>query len=923
MASNLADPFDVVYKELPKKHHALRNVKNCKFCNAKKFPGEGPSFCCRQGKVHIYIPKVPHELRYLICGVHLFTGLGTVKNVQEYTNELNTSIGVDQRRYNAPAMDQVAAICIVIHGKRNDAHYIRAYHGCYDPLAYPLFFLGGETGPRQWVSAREYKCYKLQIREGQFNVFFHAEHLFQQLLVDWYVKVESMHLDWYLKPVHQVLIRADFYQGLLDTLATGDANASKVGLRIVLRGYGKLDYFVTMTCNPYWDEIVAELLPGQMPQDRPDVVARVYHAKLLDLHDFLMKKGHLGTVAAWAHSGSKLKSPDDYDKYISAEIPNPNKYPWLHELVVKHMMHGPCGTLNKNCLCMVDGQCHFWYPRQFSETTEQGKDTYPIYRRREDGFVAASSQLNIFTNTYIKAMIKLRSLLMKKEMRWVINEIKQYRDARMITAIEAVYRLFGFKLYLMWPPVLQMQVHVPGFHMVAYKATDNLQDVVDLAKSQRSMLIEYFKMNEQSAKTRKCLYKEFPEYFTWNKGATSFDSLKIWRGITYDTFRAVLEAMGFVDTDKSLDDYLTECAMCANIRHLWDKHYESLAEDFRRTNDNNTIVEQLVLRDISFHLKFMGKDIRHYGLPEPHDSDELRTRDHYRELTEEQNLNCEEEHLVIIDTLNAEQRAGFAEICDHVMKGKGQTYLYKVLLAKVRSLDLIAIATATSSIAASIMPGGRTTHSRFKIPIKLDDSTMCSFTKQSGTAELLRRASLIIWDEVAMTKRQCVKVLDKSLHDIMDCTQPFGGKVLPIVAHGTRAQITDATLLGSYIWESVRRIQLTQNMRAQFDTCFADYLLRIGNGTEETFGDEYVLLPDNIYIDSPLEDICIDTLIDRVFPDLADNCRSTSYMRKHAILSTRNEHVAAVNALMIDRFLGTKLVYYSFDSAEERRIIIP
>jgi hypothetical protein len=30
---------------------------------------------------------------------------------------------------------------------------------------------------------------------------------------------------------------------------------------------------------------------------------------------------------------------------------------------------------------------------------------------------------------------------------------------------------------------------------------------------------------------------------------------------------------------------------------------------------------------------------------------------------------------------------------------------------------------------------------------------MCSFTKQSDTAELLRRAALIIWDEVAMTKR--------------------------------------------------------------------------------------------------------------------------------------------------------------------------
>lgn len=240
------------------------------------------------------------------------------------------------------------------------------------------------------------------------------------------------------RDVYHALIRADLYQaltngdvvcfeqGLLDTLATGEADASKAGLRIVLSKdfpgsdrdvqcrfmnamtlvtrYGKPDYFVTMTCNPYWEEIVAELLPGQTPQDRPDVVARVYHAKLLDLHDFLIKKGHLGTVAAWAHvtefqkrglphehfllvmaPDSKLKSPDDYDRYISAEIPDPEKYPELYRLVCKHMMHGPCGTLNKNCPCMVDGQCRFRYPRQFCEATQQGKDSYPIYRRRDDG----------------------------------------------------------------------------------------------------------------------------------------------------------------------------------------------------------------------------------------------------------------------------------------------------------------------------------------------------------------------------------------------------------------------------------------------------------------------------------------------------------------------------------------------------------
>ena len=144
----------------------------------------------------------------------------------------------------------------------------------------------------------------------------------------------------------------------------------------------------------------------------------------------------------------------------------------------------------------------------------------------------------------------------------------------------------------------------------------------------------------------------------------------------------------------------------------------------------------------------------------------------------------------LINTLNAEQMAGYNEILDHVLNhkgnvffvdgpgGTGKTYPYRALLAKVRLMGLIAIATATSGIAASIMPGGRTAHSRFKIPIKLCENSICNFTKQSGTTALLHTSSLIIWDEVAVTGRQVVETLDRSLQDVMGCNQPFGGKVI-------------------------------------------------------------------------------------------------------------------------------------------------
>uniref|UniRef100_A0A453R085 ATP-dependent DNA helicase n=1 Tax=Aegilops tauschii subsp. strangulata TaxID=200361 RepID=A0A453R085_AEGTS len=321
------------------------------------------------------------------------------------------------------------------------------------------------------------------------------------------------------------------------------------------------------------------------------------------------------------------------------------------------------------------------------------------------------------------------------------------------------------------------------------------------------------------------------------------------------------------------------------IRQLWDKHLASMSEDYRRTQSNEAALEQMVLRDIRDLLQSMGKDIKLYGLPDLVDADGSSNFDN-TEVTEERQVKVDQEHLDLFSCLNNEQLAGFNDIMDHVTNqksqifvvdgpgGTGKTYLYKALLAKVRSMGLIAIATATSGIAASIMPGGRT-----------------AFTKQSGTAELLKQASLIIWDEVAMTKRQAVETLDRLLQDIMECSLPFGGKVvgfggdfrqvLPVVTRGTRAQT---------------------------DPWFSEYLLRIGNGTEETIGDDYVHLPEDIVIAYTDDDEPINKLIEDVFPSLHTNARSREYMSTRAILSTKNEHVDDLNDKMISRFPGEEKV---------------
>ena len=54
-----------------------------------------------------------------------------------------------------------------------------------------------------------------------------------------------------------------------------------------VRKYGHPDLFITTTTNPNWPEIKSNLLPSQDPQDRPDIVARVFRLKMQKLLEML------------------------------------------------------------------------------------------------------------------------------------------------------------------------------------------------------------------------------------------------------------------------------------------------------------------------------------------------------------------------------------------------------------------------------------------------------------------------------------------------------------------------------------------------------------------------------------------------------------------------------------------------------------
>jgi ATP-dependent DNA helicase PIF1 len=57
--------------------------------------------------------------------------------------------------------------------------------------------------------------------------------------------------------------------------------------------------------------------------------------------------------------------------------------------------------------------------------------------------------------------------------------------------------------------------------------------------------------------------------------------------------------------------------------------------------------------------------------------------------------------------------------------GTGKTYIWRALSAALRSTGEIVLAVASSGIASLLIPGGRTAHSRFAIPLNVNERSTC------------------------------------------------------------------------------------------------------------------------------------------------------------------------------------------------------
>ncbi|XP_036347381.1 uncharacterized protein LOC118756745, partial [Rhagoletis pomonella] len=929
-------------------------------------------------------------------------------------------IGSHPGRYNAPTTNEVAVLLVDQDCDRRDIvicthddrlQRISETHRAYDSLQYPLMFCRGEDGynfgvynvdPRtgapnfnKKTSAMQFYSFLIQLRENE-HIFLHRfRGLFNQFLVDVYAKIETERLVFIR--ANQKKLRAENYIDLRDALQH-DADAENLE---------KL--FGAVRCYMFSIEWQKRGLPHS--------------------HNLL-----------WLEE--KIR-PNEIDRVISAEIPNPDTDPILHNIVKTNMIHGPCGSFNTNSPCMKEGLCTKRFPKKFVNETVTGENGYPSYRRRapqNGGFTAEVNMRGQYVSVDNRWVVPYSPVLSRafethlnveycasvESIKYICkyvnkgsdqatfglqssdrDEVTKYQSGRYISTSEAVWRILGFSIHERHPPVMHLDVHLENGQRV-YFNPENVRERLENPPS--TTLLAYFNLCQQDSFAQTLLYNEIPSYYTYNKqrgvfnrrrrgqpvegfpdvhrenaigrvytvhpsnsecyylrlllhtvrGATSYKYLKTVNGVEHSTFHGACCALCLLDDDRNWFETLEEAVVSetpSRLRHLfavmivfcglshpvqlWEKYQRHLLEDFlfaARRADGDSIAgsdERVINRCLSslqdIVISISGNPLSHYGLPEPQETTEAQrvsreyaaeTNYSYSAMTEIVNNNS--------GTLTDEQKSVYNKILTSVNKqdgetffldapgGTGKTFLTRLLLAEVRRQGKIALAVASSGIAATLLPGGKTAHTMFKIPLNLDinETPVCAVSRNSEKAKILAECSLIVWDECTMAHKKAVEAVNRTLQDIRRNNHIMGRitvlfcgdfrQTLPVITRGTRADEVNACLKCSVLWPRVQKLSLTRNMRAHLGGNpraqeFSDALLKIGEGSfPESNG--LVTLPENLCKIVP----SVEELIYSVYGDVSQITHkdNNSWLCERAILTPKNDQAAAINHSILEKVAG-------------------
>ncbi|XP_021991785.1 ATP-dependent DNA helicase pif1-like [Helianthus annuus] len=439
-------------------------------------------------------------------------------------------------------------------------------------------------------------------------------------------------------------------------------------------------------------------------------------------------------------------------------------------------------------------------------------------------------------------------------------------------------------------------------------------------------------------------------------GPKSFEDIRTVNGQVFPTFRDACYTRGLLDDDKEYIEAIKEAyytgsgyylrnlfatMLASNTfskpEHVWENTWEYLADGILYNRQKllrikglslpEEQIRNLTLLEIERYLLRNNSSLSQFpSMPQP-DSESIYSADN-RLIADELRYDVSATAIEFdnnLSSLTDDQRLVFDEIIETVNSnagglffvygygGTGKTFLWKTLSASIRCKGDIVLNVASSGIASLLLPGGRTAHSRFHIPLNLTETSMSFIKPDDDVADLLKKTKLIIWDEAPMNHKHAFEALDRTMKDIFKCEMTFGGKVmvfggdfrqiLPVVPNGSRRDIVNASITSPYIWSTCKETK-----------AFADGLLDLGEGKIGDSDDCEVVIdiPEDLLIkcsEDPMSD-----LIDFVYPSLLQLYKDKDYFAERAILAPTNEVVQEINEKLLALFPGDEVEYLSSDS---------
>ncbi|XP_074378699.1 uncharacterized protein LOC141720249 [Apium graveolens] len=746
-------------------------------------------------------------------------------------------------------------------------------------------------------------------------------------------------------------------------------------------------------------------LPGCSDSDSPDIISRVFHLKLEQLLDDIKTKHYFGVcigvmyvvefhkhgllhvhLLIWLNSESKKNLTNNADKYVSAELSDPETDHVGYAVVQSFIIHGPCRIDNLKCVCMKEFKCTKHFPKNFpiykrrktSITVSKGKcnlDNQWVVPYSRDLLVKYQCHMNVEICCHARSLKYLFKYCLKGHDRVTVeitgqnggnteksdeavDEINEYFDGRYICASEAANRIFSFPIHHRSKSVHRLSFHFPGERSCTFREQECLEKVVNREK----YFHRYGHHNKRGKQTSRLLY-------------THHSAGELWflRLLLSKNFQDACRHYGLLDDDNEWHEVLSDATksgfpvqirhlfvhiivncQVTDIQHLWNEHWKNVIDHISLVRRDRSGEMDKLLRCIVKSLEYFKQ------LPIPPRSylqtglnnlviDE--TSYNMSEMVAEFDKlfpKCYPEQLQIYNVVSQSVKENDGGLFfAYGSGGFGKTFLWKTFIYKLRSMGLIVLPVASSGIVATLLPGGQTAHSRFKISIILDDYSSCGIGHDSDIAGLIKCTSLIIWDEASMQHRYAFEFLDRSLRDIMRSVHPskyelpfrgitvlLGGdfrQILHVISLGSHGDIVSACITRSYLWRIAQIYLLKKNMRLNQGQSeeevvslknFVDWVLDIGNGkVSPPLNGRYEVAEDDIIVPAQFCDPemknDVRNMIQWTYPDFLNMYKSPRYLSERAILTPTNQVVTHLNSAIVDTIPGEYISYFSVDRAKD------